>query len=122
MNRLEKQQGMSLLRLVFVLVIIGSVGLLAIQLLPLYYDRSVIAKVVDEVAAEGNEEGKSKSSMWRDISKHLQLNNISYLKQDNVTFSQNDHGEIIITVDYEERRPLVGNLSLMVSFFHTTGH
>ncbi len=117
----HRQRGMSLIQLLFTLIVLGSIALVGIQVFPLYYDKNVIAKVVDDIAEEAQSKRMGRRQIWDRISRNLQLNNIGYLKQDAVTVSQGDHGETIITVDYEERRHLVGNLSLVVSFFHTTG-
>jgi len=117
----RNQQGLSLIKLVLLLAVLGSITLVGLQVMPLYYDNSVISQIVDETAEASNKKRMGRKQMWQTISKHLQLNNIGYLKQEDVSFEQGEGGETIIAVDYEERRPLVGNMSLVVSFSHKTG-
>ncbi|MGV6859435.1 MAG: DUF4845 domain-containing protein [bacterium] len=116
----SKQQGMSLIQMVLVLGILGVITLVGLQVFPLYYDKTVIAKVLDETAELADSKRMGRKQIWDTVSRNLQLNNIGYLQQDALEYRQGDNGETILVVNYEERRHLVGNLSLVVSFFHET--
>lgn len=110
----HRQQGMTLLGWVFLLAVLGFLVLLALRLMPAYMEYFSVVNSVKSVAEQSTAETPF-TEMRRGISRRFQVNSISDVRADDIGIVRDGDG-IYLHVDYEVRRPVMGNVDAIVSF------
>lgn len=112
------QSGMSYLG---VLALIGFIGMLikvAAAVGPAYYDNYTINKIIVSLFRDGR--ANSLSDFKRGLSDRFQINNIRDKNPDDFEYSF-EGKKLTVTVDYEVRKPFMGNLDVVMHFKKTYG-
>ncbi len=115
----RRQAGRSLLSNLFWLLVMGFFLLLGIRLFPVFYDYLAIKASMDEVAAREDTPDKSRDQLWDTLYKHFYVNGIDYLEDKDFHLRRTPEGTQMV-LDYDVRRPFIGNVDLVVHFRHTT--
>ncbi len=114
MNSLKKQKGAGFIGMVFILVGLSIIGMLGVKLAPMFVDNMTIAEVVKQVANDPGTKNMSVKQLRAALEKRLLINGLDlYAKQ--AVFTK-DEGIIYLTLDYERRDTLWGNIDLLVTF------
>jgi len=109
------QQGAGLIGWLIILIFVGILALITIRVVPVYmeayYVRSVLQGLQGEHAlAEGD-----RNAIWQLLQKRFEVNNINSVNRDDVHV-QKGSGGTVISVAYETRFPLIGNIDGVASF------
>jgi len=111
----RNQEGMTLLSFVMVLAVVGFALYIGMKLFPMYQEyyavRSAMKGLANEPGSGDMDPGRAKDMLFR----RLDLNYVDNVKPDNVKFERADNGWTM-TVQYEVRKPLVGNLDVVGNF------
>ncbi|NHZ88904.1 DUF4845 domain-containing protein [Massilia sp. CCM 8733] len=112
---LAKQQGVSLVGLIFVLAIIMFLAMFAMKVFPTFLEyRSV---------KEGVMAAKKTDGTVREIQlafdKHADINRIDSIKGTDLIITK-DTGETQVAFDYTARIPLITNVTLLIDYSGTT--
>ncbi len=100
------------------MIIIGFTGLTAVlgmRLIPLYLESYTVGKILEDVALEFRGKRANKNQIWSSISKRLDVNSIGDIKKEHFIYKK-DKGKTLISLKYEARTELVGNLDGVASF------
>lgn len=115
MDKHIRQKGISTLS-VLLLLIVGSVGFsLGIKLLAPYSTHTTVVSIIEDIIADPAELSKSRAEIRRDIERRFTINQVALPERDALQITQ-DSGELIFTLDYEERVSLYGNIDAVVVF------
>jgi hypothetical protein len=114
MNR-HSQKGITTAGWIIIIAIFGSIVLTGLKILPMYLDYFNVQTVMDSVANDPSIDAKSKRDLWSAISKRLVINQVRYIKRENVSFSRKE-GITTITVEYDVQKPYIAQLYLGAKF------
>ncbi|MBP6627661.1 MAG: DUF4845 domain-containing protein [Arenimonas sp.] len=117
----RKQQGITLMSFVVVLVVAGFFALMAMKLFPMYNEFFSVKSVMSELAKQPNSASMTPAQIQADLDRRF---NISYIE----SVDLKKHVKIIrspggrgsqLNIAYEVRKPLLANLDVVGKFEHT---
>jgi hypothetical protein len=112
---LAKQQGVSLVGLIFVLAIIIFVAMFGMKVFPTFLEyRSVKAGIISAKKADG-----TVRDIQLSFDKHADINRIESIRGNELIITK-DTGETQIAFAYTARIPLITNVYLMIDYSGTT--
>ena len=113
--KIKKQRGMTAIGWVLVLMLIGFFALIGLSLAPIYIDNFTVASVLNDMKQEPGVGAQSMGEINNTIMKRLDINSVTDVTRDDI-FIERSGGETTITIQYEVRKNLMGNVDLVVSF------
>lgn len=113
MQSRKQQAGMSYLGVMFIILLIGGAIKVTAAIGPAYYDYFTIDKIITSLYKDGRT--ATAEDFKRAMSDRFQINNIRNKSPDDFAYSFDD-GKLTVTLDYESRSNLVGNLDLVAHF------
>ena len=114
---IKKQNGMTGISILIVIIGIVFVASLALKIVPVYTDDATIRTIVASYDNKSDMRGKTKRSVIENFKKKLKINNVFEFDMDNLSLTKKD-GDYIMVVDYEPRGELMGSLEYIVHFRH----
>lgn len=118
MNLPEKQQGLSGVGWLLLIVIIGGTTTFGIRIIPHYIEFNTASAILDTMSLEQGLVNKRISDIKDLYKKRLKINNIRKFKLDERLTIKRGSDRIIINLEYEIREPLVSNIYLLLAFKH----
>ena len=120
MNTVGKQQGMSMLGWFVIIMMVTVIGTGALKLIPVYLEFYNIVSIVENMQAEPGLKGATKQEIITTFAKRLSVNSIRDLKRDDYDVKKVEGKKAFqFRVNYEVRKSLMGNLSIVASFDRT---
>jgi hypothetical protein len=98
-----------------ILVVAGFMVMIGIKITPVYLEHLAVKESLESLKDEPLISRKPVTEIRKILFRRLDINNVRHLSKDDVTIKRSG-GVTNITIAYEERRPVVGNLSLVVTF------
>jgi len=111
----KSQRGISLSGLIFVLAILGAIGVFGMRTVPSYLEYKAINKSIAMAKANGG----SIQEMRTTFDKNADVGYITTIAGRDLVFSR-DSGQMEISFAYEKRLPIAGNVSLVIDYSGTT--
>ncbi len=118
MISIHKQRGMTPIGWVLVFLLIAFVTLIALKLIPIYIDGYKVGAIVSNLENDYEIRAMPPGGVVRTILKRLDINMVTDVEPEDILVEQSG-GEMIITIDYEIRKNLLGNLDVVVRFDKT---
>ncbi len=115
MRSLKRQRGLSPLGWIALLLVIGFAAIVAIRIVPVYMDYYAVVSSAKSVHTQGALQGGTEQELRRALDKQLSINDVNDIGDDIVTIKRSRNG-IEMTVDYEVREHLIGNIDLVMKF------
>lgn len=115
MQSRNKQQGLTFISWLLVLAMAGMFVLVGIKITPVYLEHFAVRKTLETLKNEPLINRKSLREIRTMLMRRMDMNSIYDLTKDEVIIKRAG-GVTTITVAYEERRNIVGNLSLVMTF------
>lgn len=112
------QRGMSYIGLLTLLGIFGVAIKVGATVGPAYYDNYTIDKIIISLFRDGR--ANSIEDFKRGLSDRFQINNIRDKTPDDFQYTFEDK-KLTVLVDYEVRKPFMGNVDVVVHFQKTYG-
>lgn len=112
---LNKQRGISLSGLIFVIAIIGVVGVFGMRTVPSYLEYKAVKNSIAVAKATGG----SVQEMRTSFDKNADVAYITSIAGRDLIFTR-DSGKVEISFAYEKRLPIAGNVSLVIDYSGTT--
>ena len=116
---LKRQQGMTMIGVLFVLALIGVIGYAGMRILPLYLNYMKVSRSMEATASEFKGDSVDQAALRRTLEKHWQIEDIDSVAAKDVEIEKDDTGTTM-HVAYDDAAPYVANVSLMVHFDKTT--
>jgi len=110
-----RQAGISATGFIIILLIIGFFTMIALKLLPVYFENFKIKSVLESLKDESGISEKTNIQIGNIIAHRFIIENIDRVKSDQVKI-RHDRTKVLIDLDYEVRNHLIGNVDLVASF------
>ena len=114
----NRQQGMTFIGLLCILVLLGVVVYAGIRLAPLYLNYMKIARTMEAVAAEAKGDNPDPGAMRTSIDRHFNIEDPTGVDTKDIEITRDDGG-VQMHVAYDSVVPYVANVSLSVHFEKT---
>jgi hypothetical protein len=114
---LASQRGMTMLSWIVVIAFLLFQGIMAMNIIPVYIADSSVSTVFKGLESDPTLADASSSRIREVIMKRLKINNVYDISKDNITIKR-AKGGYLVTIAYEPRGKLVGNLDFIISFEH----
>lgn len=109
-----RQKGVGLVGWLVIIVIAIFFLMLAVRLVPMYYDSFVVSSIFSDVAEDPSIQ--SPSDIRSTIRKRFNINTMTQLSVDDVKIIQLGDHRYRVKFHYTKRAPFFGNLSLIGDF------
>tara|TARA_X000001036_G_scaffold395828_1_gene397037 strand:- start:38 stop:409 length:372 start_codon:yes stop_codon:yes gene_type:complete len=119
MNSPRYQQGMGFSGWLIIILLFGGVLTVGLKLFPLYLDHNTISGVMNGIANEPSMDGRGDKAIEDMMIKHLKINNSQDFPVPDELKIKRDRSGITMSVNYEKRVALIGNIDLVASFQHS---
>ena len=114
----NRQNGMTFIGIVMLLVVIAVIALTAVKIIPIYIENYAVKSVLTSIENDHRVDPKSKAAIWESIKKRLYINEVRIIKKEHVSMSRKN-GKTTVTIEYESRRPYLGSLFIGGHFVET---
>jgi len=112
---LAKQRGMTGLGWLTVLALIGFFSLMILKLAPIYLDHYSVAQAVRSLETEPLITKKSPAEIRKMLKRRLKINYVGDLPKGAIKIKKSS-GVLTVDVNYQVKKPLFGNIELLVTF------
>jgi hypothetical protein len=114
----KRQQGLTLISLVFLLGLIGVFVLLTLKIVPIYMDHGKVKSALEALEETPDLATKGEFEIRDSLNKRFQINYVYDVKSDDIKVTK--HGNYVkVEIEYETVVKLVGNLSVLAEFHDT---
>lgn len=111
----RRQQGLTLISLVFILGLIGFFVLLTLKIVPIYMDHGKVKSALAALKETSDLQSKSESEIRDSLTKRFNINYVYDVKPEDIKVVR--HGDYVkVDVEYETVVKLIGNLSALAEF------
>ena len=115
MKQMKKQRGMTAIGWLLVLMLVVVFSIVALKLIPMYLDSFKVTSSLESLANDSKAKGKSALEIRKLLMKRLDVNMVSDVSAQDISVSRSREG-IVVEVEYEARRPLFGNLHMVLVY------
>ncbi len=115
MKTVNRQYGASILMWMIILGLGGTALVVGMRLVPIYLESYMVDEILEEVALESRGRERNKNQIWSSIYRRFTINNIKNIKKEHFSYKK-EKGKTIISLTYEVRTKLVGNIDGILSF------
>lgn len=111
----RRQQGLTLISLVFILGLIGFFVLLTLKIVPIYLDHGKVKSALAALKETPDLQSKRESEIRDSLTKRFNINYVYDVKPEDIKVVR--HGDYVkVDVEYETVVKLIGNLSALAEF------
>ncbi len=115
MQSKNKQKGLTGVSIIVLLVFFAFFAVALLKIMPIYFDSFKVGDVVSALKDERGLGEKPNSQIVKMILKRLDVNMVSDVTKEHI-FIEKIKNEVLIDVEYEVRKPMFGNLDVILSF------
>jgi hypothetical protein len=115
MSKMRKQRGMTAIGWLLVLMLVVIFAIVGIKLIPMYLDSFKVTSSLESLANDSNAKGKSGREIRQLLMKRLDVNMVNDVSASDISISRSREGTVV-EVSYEARRPLFGNLHMVLVY------
>ena len=114
-NPVRRQKGASTIVLICIIGVFGVFVVTSLTLFPMYYDNIKLKTALEAIQHDNKVDPKSRRAIWDSLQKRLYIDGVDKIKREHVTMERAD-GKTTVTVTYENRDDLLGNLFIGTRF------
>jgi hypothetical protein len=111
----RQQRGLTMFSFLFFAIVFIAIAMLAMKLVPAYIEFFSVKKILSTMGQESELKSKSNAEIRNDFAKRASVGYVTVVKPEDLSVERQG-GVPVITVAYEYRTKLVGNVSLVVDF------
>lgn len=111
----NRQHGLSMIGFLFVAFVLIMVAMLGMKLVPAYIEFFSVKKILSTMGQGSDLKEQSNAEIRADFIKRAGVDYVTVVKPEDLTIERLN-GATVVSVDYEFRTPLFGNVSLIVDF------
>jgi hypothetical protein len=116
-NPMSGQRGLTLISWIVVIIFLLFQGVIAMNVIPVYMTDSSVKSILAELPSDAAAREADPKKLKLLVIRRLNINSVYSIKPDNIKVKKG-RGENIVTIEYEPRGKLIGNLDYIVSFKH----
>lgn len=111
----KRQQGLTLISLIFILGLIGFFVFLTLKVVPIYLDHNKVKSVMTDLKQMPDIVAKTESEIRENMTHRFTIDYVMDVTQDDIKILK--HGDYVkVDIEYETIVKLAGNLSLLAEF------
>jgi hypothetical protein len=110
-----KQQGITVIGLIALLIVLGLLGFAGLKLFPIYLEQMKIVSILNDVKLELDGQNPSLQFIKSSINKRLNIEMVRDMKATDFKISKSENG-YMLQAKYERRAPYMANIYLLVVF------
>ena len=110
-----RQRGVTKYGVFMLFILISGFLTVGLSVAPIYVDHNLIVGICEDLISSGEIEGMSQAEVRREVSNSLRINNVYKFNLSNIKMNRSD-GESVISIKYERRTELFGNLDIVAKF------
>lgn len=114
----HRQKGLSAFGILLLLIVVALIALTAVKIVPMYIENYAVKSVLESIQNDHRIDPKSKAAIWESLQKRLYINEVRYIKKEDVSMSRKK-GKTTVTIEYETRVPYLGPLFIGGHFVET---
>ncbi len=114
----QRQQGMTFIGLLCILVLVGTVGYAGVRLVPVYLNYLKIARAMESTATEVKGDNPDPGAMRNILERHWEIEDPTVVDYKDIEITRDESG-VMMHVAYDDPVPYIGNVSLSVHFDKT---
>ena len=115
MNTPHRQQGLSTISWIVVILVAVFFGVCAVKVLPVYMEGWNVKNTMQKLVDQGDLQGLSSGGIRSKITKMLDVNRIESLKAKDIKITR-DKGMTTVDASYEKREELMYNIDVVIKF------
>jgi hypothetical protein len=113
----SKQRGLTLLSWIVVILFLLFQGVIAMNVVPVYMTDMSVKKIMEELPNDPIVRETASSDLRALVAKRLSINSVYSITPEQIKVRKGS-GLNIVTIEYEPRGTLIGNLEYIVKFKH----
>jgi len=117
MTPISQQRGLTMISWIVVIVFLLFQAVIAMNVIPVYMTDRSVASIMQELPNDFKAQESSTKELKGLVSKRLNINSVYTVKPEHISVKKG-RGENIVTIEYEPRGKLIGNLEYIVLFQH----
>ena len=117
MTPISQQRGLTMISWIVVIVFLLFQAVIAMNVIPVYITDSSVKNIMEALTTDVNARDATTKELKGLVSKKLSINNVYSVKPEHIKVKKG-RGENIVTIVYEPRGKLIGNLEYIVLFQH----
>lgn len=117
MTPVSQQHGLTMISWLVVIVFLLFQAVIAMNVIPVYLTDSSVKNIMQTLPSDMNARNAGTKELKGLVSKKLSINNVYTVKPEHIKVKKG-RGENIVTIEYEPRGKLIGNLEYIVLFQH----
>ena len=113
----SRQDGMTYMGMLIMLVVIAFFAIVLIKVLPLYMEHFKVDSSLDSLAQEAKDEQMvlPPAELEKHLLSRLSINDVQHVTKENIKITREGR-KTVVAVDYEARVTLFGNIDLVARF------
>ena len=116
-NPRSGQRGLTMISWMVVLVFLLFQAVIAMNVIPVYMTDSSVKSIMQALPSDAAAQNATTKELKPMVAKRLSMNSVYTIKPEHIKV-QKGRAENIVTIEYEPRGKLIGNLEYIVSFKH----
>lgn len=113
-----RQRGLTIIATILILVAVGLVALLAIKIVPIYLDYNNVRSTIGGLRDDARVRSMSRTDARTALQRRFDIGYVNIIKATDLDIREQGP-DLLITVDYEDRRNVVANVDVVVHFKET---
>jgi Tfp pilus assembly protein PilE len=109
------QGGMTLISFIIVLAVVGVFIYMGMKLIPMYSEYYAVKRALSELSTDPSMANADPAKLRNRFFRRLYVSYADNIKKEHLKIERRDSG-YLMTVDYEVRKPLIGNLDIVGHF------
>jgi Tfp pilus assembly protein PilE len=114
-NRPARQRGITLISFIFVLIVVGFFGYMAMVLGPAYNEYFAVKKAMNFVAQNSSPSEQDLGKLAKMLDKQFNVGYVDNVVGNQATLVKNSNGNLLV-MDYEVRKAFVYNIDFVCKF------
>lgn len=111
----HRQQGLSAISILIIVLVAVFFGTCAVKLGPEYIDSFTVKRAVEATVEQAREQGMDTNAIKSSLQKMLDVNRTEAISVKDVVITR-EKGTIIVDASYEKRVPLMFNIDVVLKF------
>lgn len=113
----HKQKGMAFMGWLVVITLFGFLLTVFLKLMPAYLENYGVKQAFDKTVSDPNIQNQLPDQIREHFSKYLVTNSVKAVTPDKLIILPKENKKNI-QLDYEVRKPFIGNIDFIISFHH----
>jgi len=113
---LKQQQGTTFLGMAIVAAAIIFIAIIGMKMAPAYIEYLSVKKVIKAMGNDTSLSSMSTKEIRQSFDKRKIIDDISSVSKEDLVIEKDEGGEMVISVDYQVQKPLMGNVTALLDF------